>query len=155
MRVGLISDTHGLIRPQALAALAGADVIIHAGDVGKPNILDALGEIAPVHTIRGNVDRWANDLPDQLDLRLAGRRVVVVHDGKRFTPPAGTDVVICGHSHKPYIDNRDGVLFVNPGSAGPRRFSLPIAVGWLLLGVETRAEIIQLTVPPRRRTRPG
>lgn len=157
MRIGLISDTHGLLRPEALDALAGSSAIVHAGDVGKQAVLDGLARVAPVHAIRGNVDRAGptSELPDTLDLELGGVRIHVVHDGKTASPPAGTDVVVCGHSHKPSVEARDGVLWINPGSAGPRRFSLPVCTGWLIVeGGRVRAEQVELQVaPPRSRRR--
>lgn len=139
MRIGLISDTHGLLRPQAAEFLRGCDHVIHAGDIGKPQVLEGLRPIAPLSAIRGNVDTgaWAEDLPDTLDLEFAGLRIHVLHDlGQLDRDPvaAGFRVVVSGHSHKPGIDERDGVLYVNPGSAGPRRFSLPVSLGELQAG---------------------
>ena len=136
MRIGVISDTHGLLRPEALAALQGCERIIHAGDIGKPQVLDALREIAPLEAIRGNVDssEWALPLPERLDLRLDGIAIHVLHDLKTldFDPATrGVSVVIAGHSHKPQIEQRGGVLYLNPGSAGPRRFRLPISLAVL------------------------
>ncbi|NIJ77519.1 hypothetical protein FHT08_002602 [Xanthomonas campestris] len=136
LRIGLISDTHGLLRPEAVAALQGCAAIIHAGDVGKPEILTALQALAPLHAIAGNIDNtpWAAQLPETLDLLLAGVRIHVLHDLKALAAGVAADVIICGHSHKPSIHTRDDVLYINPGSAGPRRFSLPISVGTLWLG---------------------
>ncbi|WP_369978593.1 metallophosphoesterase family protein [Xanthomonas bundabergensis] len=136
LRIGLISDTHGLLRPQALAAMRDCVAIVHAGDIGKPEILDALRALAPLHAIRGNIDTapWAQALPDTLDVEIAGIRLHVLHDLKTLARNAtSADVVISGHSHKPALQSRDGVLYINPGSAGPRRFSLPIGVGYLYL----------------------
>lgn len=135
-RIGLISDTHGLLRPEALAALAGCAQIIHAGDVGKPQVLEALQALAPLHVIAGNIDDkpWAAGLPQTLDLQIDGVRIHVLHDLKALAPRVRADVVVSGHSHKPAIQARDGVLYVNPGSAGPRRFSLPVSVAVLWLG---------------------
>lgn len=137
MRVGLISDTHGLLRPEALKALAGVEEILHAGDIGTPEVLEALRAVAPVQAVRGNNDRgaWASRLPDSLDLQLGGVRIRVLHDAKELDvdPDAGIDVVVSGHSHKPSVVRREGVLFVNPGSAGPRRFKLPVTVGYLTI----------------------
>lgn len=135
-RIGLISDTHGLLRSEALEAMRGCDCIIHAGDIGDPAILEALRQIAPLHAIRGNIDRdpWAMRLPERLDLEIAGIRVHVLHDAKqlRLEQAAGdVRVVVCGHSHQPVIHEHAGVLRINPGSAGPRRFRLPIGVGYL------------------------
>jgi uncharacterized protein len=130
-KIGVISDTHGLMGPEAIAALRGSDAIVHAGDVGKPEVLDALRTLAPLTAIRGNVDHWARDLPDREVLTLAGRHFYVIHDlhDLDLDPrAAGFDAVISGHSHRPKIERRDGVLYLNPGSAGPRRFTLPIAV---------------------------
>ena len=138
MRIGLISDTHGLLRPEAVAALQGCAQIIHAGDIGKPQVLDGLRAIAPLEAIRGNIDTadWAQVLPERLDLRIGGLTLHVLHDLKQLDIDplaAGIDVVIAGHSHKPKVERRDGVLYVNPGSAGPRRFSLPISLALLEL----------------------
>jgi uncharacterized protein len=151
-RIGLISDTHGLVRPEALRALAGADLIVHAGDVGGPEVLEALRAVAPVVAVRGNNDRgpWAATLADTEVVERDGRSLYVLHDLKELDldpRAAGFDAVIAGHSHQPRIERRDGVLYVNPGSAGPRRFRLPIAVAWLALesaGVD--AEIVPLDV---------
>ncbi|MCC4594504.1 metallophosphatase family protein [Xanthomonas campestris pv. phormiicola] len=135
-RIGLISDTHGLLRPQALAAMHDCIAIVHAGDIGKPEILDALRALAPLHAIRGNIDTapWARALPDTLDVEIAGVRLHVLHDLKTLARDlAGVDVVVSGHSHTPALQTRDGVLSLNPGSAGPRRFKLPIGVGYLYL----------------------
>jgi hypothetical protein len=136
LRIGLISDTHGLLRPQAVAALQGCAAIIHAGDVGKPQILTALQALAPLHAIAGNIDNkpWAAALPETLDLLIAGVRIHVLHDLKTMAPGIAADVIVSGHSHTPLVQTRAGALYVNPGSAGPRRFSLPITVGFLLLG---------------------
>jgi putative phosphoesterase len=138
MRIGLISDTHGLLRPQALAALAGCDHIVHGGDVGTDAILDALRAVAPLTAVRGNNDRIgrAAALPHAERIALAGVVVHVVHDlaDLDVDPVAqGIDVVVTGHSHRPRIDERGGVLYVNPGSAGPRRFSLPVTIGELAI----------------------
>lgn len=150
MRIGLISDTHGLLRPEALQALAGVQEIIHAGDIGTAEVLEALGRVAPVRAVRGNNDEgaWARKLPLRLDLQFAGARVHVLHDLKALgLDPAADriDVVISGHSHKPGIVQRDGTLLVNPGSAGPRRFKLPVTIGYLSLAEgAVRAEIRSL-----------
>ncbi len=132
--IGVISDTHGLLRPEALNALRGSDLIIHAGDIGSPDILPALAKIAPVRAIAGNVDTepWARNLPRKLQFEFQGTHILVIHnreDLKRV--PKDAKVVIFGHSHQPQIDPQGEVLFFNPGSAGPRRFSLPIALGRL------------------------
>lgn len=150
MLIGLISDTHGLLRPEALAALQGCERIIHAGDIGKPAVLDGLRALAPVDAIRGNIDTadWAQALPDRLDLQVGDLRVHVLHDLKELDidpQAAGIDVVIAGHSHQPNIERRDGVLYINPGSAGPRRFRLPISLALLRLeGGNAQAELIRL-----------
>jgi putative phosphoesterase len=138
MRIGLISDTHGLLRPQAIAALAGCDHIVHGGDVGADAILDALRAIAPLTAVRGNNDRSgrAGALPHAERIALAGVVVHVVHDLADLDVDLvadGIDVVVAGHSHRPRIDERGGVLYANPGSAGPRRFSLPVTVGELAI----------------------
>lgn len=136
LRIGLIADTHGLLRPQALAAMQDCAAIVHAGDVGKAEILDALRAIAPLHAIRGNIDTapWAQMLPETLDIAIAGVRLHVRHDLKTLAHvPTGVHVVVSGHSHMPALQLRDGVLYINPGSAGPRRFRLPIGVGYLHL----------------------
>jgi putative phosphoesterase len=149
-RIGLISDTHGVVRPQALEALRGVELIIHAGDIGKPEVIDALKGIAPVVAIRGNNDTaaWAKALPETRSVKSGEVRVFVIHDVKELNcDRAGRrfQVVISGHSHKPSIATRDGVLFVNPGSAGPRRFKLPIAVGKLFIqNQKVDAELIEL-----------
>jgi putative phosphoesterase len=134
-RIGIISDTHGLLRPEAERCLTGVNHIIHAGDIGRPEIIEALCRIAPVTAIRGNVDtgEWAREYPDTKLVRLAGRSIYVLHDLKTLQadPGAGVDVIISGHSHVPKIDTVGGVLYLNPGSAGPRRFKLPITVATL------------------------
>ena len=161
MRLGLISDTHGLLRPEAIEALRGSDKIIHSGDIGGPDILDSLRAIAPVRAVRGNNDRdpWARALPEMLELDVGALRVFVIHDrhGLVGDPKAlGYDIVITGHSHKPLIEGRDGVLYVNPGSAGPTRFGLPITVGRLTIeGRSIEAELVPLVLPPRPDRRPG
>jgi putative phosphoesterase len=145
-RIGVISDTHGLLRPEALRALQGADLIVHAGDIGGPDVLHALRAVAPVVAVRGNNDRgdWAAALPDTDVVKTAGHSLYVLHDVKTLDldpRAAGFDAVIAGHSHQPRIDRRDGVLYLNPGSAGPRRFRLPIAVARLdvdAAGLEAR-----------------
>ena len=135
-RVGLISDTHGLWRPQALAFLQGANQIIHAGDIGDAELLDRLAAIAPVTVVRGNNDTesWAEHIPMTQTLVVADVHILVVHDLKTLSAvPLQVRVVVSGHSHKPLIERRGDVLFVNPGSAGRRRFKLPIAVGELII----------------------
>ena len=156
MVIGLISDTHGLLRPEALAALDGADQIVHAGDIGSPGILDRLREIAPVIAVRGNNDRepWAESLPEVVVTDVAGVRICVIHDVKELHGnPAreGIDVVVSGHSHRPSVERRGGLLLLNPGSAGPRGFTLPVAIARLhLKPAGPRAEIVELDVAPPR-----
>jgi putative phosphoesterase len=148
--IGVISDTHGLLRAEALAALCGCDVIVHAGDIGKPEVLEQLAELAPLTAIRGNVDKWATDLPDTAVLTLARKRFYVIHNVNELEldpRAAGFAAVISGHSHVPKSETRDGVLYLNPGSAGPRRFKLPVAVAKIRVrehGVE--AELVTLSV---------
>lgn len=142
-RIGLISDTHGLLRPEAVRALEGSDLILHAGDVGKPEILDALRQLAPVAAVRGNVDRgaWADALPETATVEPG---IFMIHDAKQLgLLPPGVRAVVSGHSHKPSQFERDGVLFINPGAAGPRRFKLPVTVARLRLP-EWRVEIVEL-----------
>ena len=147
MRIGLISDTHSLLRPEALQALAGVERIIHAGDIGTLEVIETLRKIAPVDAVRGNNDKgpWAEEFPPWLALELGGVGIHVLHDVKELDvdpSAAGFRVIIAGHSHKPQVTERDGVLFVNPGSAGPRRFSLPVTLGYLTVeGGNASAEI--------------
>ena len=154
LRVGVISDTHGLVRPEALRALRGVDLVVHAGDIGAPDVLEALREVAPVVAVRGNNDRgtWARAIPERVTHTVGKHRLHVLHDVKGLAldpAAAGVDVVIAGHSHKPSTVERDGVLFLNPGSAGPRRFTLPISVATLTLGAgRPRARLITLDVAP-------
>ncbi|MEP6558269.1 MAG: metallophosphoesterase family protein [Burkholderiales bacterium] len=150
MRIGLISDTHNLLRPQALAQLAGSDHIIHAGDICDAGVLTALEKIAPVTAVRGNNDRgaWASRLQETERLQLGSTCFYVLHDLAQLDiDPAscGVQVVVCGHSHKPLVERRGSVLYINPGSAGPRRFKLPISVAELLIeGDAVSARIIEL-----------
>ena len=147
MRIGLISDTHGLLRPEALQALAGVEHIIHAGDIGAAEVIGSLRSIAPVDAVRGNNDKgpWAKEFPPSLAFEFGGVGIHVLHDLNELDidpTAAGFRVVVAGHSHKPQVVERDGVLFVNPGSAGPRRFSLPVTIGYLTVGNgRARAEI--------------
>ena len=151
MRIGLIADTHNLLRPEALAALQGVDHLIHAGDIGGPHILADLERIAPLSVVRGNNDQdsWADAIPERLTLRFGAIALHVLHDLKQLDIDplaAGVDVVIAGHSHKPKVERRDGVLYVNPGSAGPRRFSLPISLALLELNDgQAQVELISLS----------
>jgi len=150
--VGVISDTHGLLRPQAVAALRGSDMIIHAGDVGNPDVIKALAGIAPTHVVRGNVDKaeWAAILP-MFELVDVGERLFyVLHEISQLEldpADAGFAAVVFGHSHQPLIETRQGVLFLNPGSAGPRRFKLPVTVARVgVSGDRMRPEIVELQV---------
>ncbi len=143
--VGLISDTHGLLRPKAATAFAGVSRILHAGDAGRPEVLAALATIAPVTAVRGNVDfgSWADPLPRRTSTVIAGHAVYLLHDLGEFAanpPPENIAVVVSGHSHRPLIESRGGVLYVNPGSAGPRRFLLPISIGFLRLAKDAPPE---------------
>lgn len=136
MKVGLIADTHGLLRPEAVEALRGCEQLIHAGDIGKPEILDALRALAPLHVVRGNNDQglpWADDLPDHLLIPFGDWTLYLTHEMAHVPDvlPDSVRVVVTGHSHKPLVQTKEGVLFVNPGSAGPRRFKLPVSVGLL------------------------
>jgi putative phosphoesterase len=150
MRIGLISDTHGLLRPEALDFLAGCDHIVHGGDIGAPEILERLAAIAPLTVVRGNNDTaaWARSIPETAYLALKGVALYAIHDLKTLAvdPAAlGVRVVVSGHSHKPACFERGGVLYVNPGSAGRRRFSLPIAAGELLVeGGQVRVNLVTL-----------
>jgi uncharacterized protein len=138
VRIGIISDTHGLLRPEATERLAGVHYIIHAGDIGRPEVISELRKIAPIMAIRGNIDRgeWAAEYPDTAVVKLGGRSIYVLHNLKELDldpAAAGIDVVVSGHSHRPKIETVRGVLYLNPGSAGPRRFTLPIALATLEL----------------------
>jgi len=132
MKIGVISDTHGLLRPEALDRLAHVDHILHAGDIGAAEVIDRLRTVAPVTAIRGNndTDGWARAYPEEAMLELQGRKILVLHDLKTLSETP-YDVIVSGHSHKPNIETKDGVLYLNPGSAGPRRFKLPITVAVL------------------------
>lgn len=136
LRLGVIADTHGLLRPEAQDALRGCERILHLGDIGPASLLDRLRELAPLDVVRGNNDTedWASELPETLLLELGGLRLYLIHDLKQLAidPVAErVDVVLAGHSHKPLNERRNGVLYLNPGSAGPRRFKLPIALAIL------------------------
>jgi putative phosphoesterase len=149
-RIGLISDTHGLLRKEAVEALRGSEMIIHAGDVGKPEVLETLRKIAPVVAVRGNVDTqpWAKALPETAVAEASAAMIYVLHDVKALDlNPAvsGFQIVVSGHSHKPGKTERDGVLYINPGSAGPRRFQLPATVARLSLErMPYRVEFVDL-----------
>ena len=150
--IGVISDTHGLLRPEAFKALRNSDLIIHAGDIGKPEVIEALKSIAPVVAIRGNNDRdkWARSFPETAVVKIGKVRIYVIHDVKELEidpAAAGFRVVISGHSHRPSVVERGGVLFLNPGSAGPRRFTLPVAVARLRVrGGSVTCRIVELGV---------
>jgi putative phosphoesterase len=151
-RVGVISDTHGLLRPEAIAFLQGCDHIVHGGDIGDAAILDRLSDIAPVTAVRGNNDRgrWAEAVAETELFQLGEVFVYALHDLALLDidpAAAGVRVVVSGHSHKPLVEQRDGVLYVNPGSAGPRRFSLPVSVADLTIeGENVTAQIVQLRI---------
>jgi putative phosphoesterase len=152
IRIGVISDTHGLLRPEALKALQGAEHILHAGDVGDAAILDALRAVAPVTAIRGNIDERGpcDHLPPTELAELSGTNIYMLHDVKKLDlnpEAAGISAVIFGHSHRPLVEWRRGVLFLNPGSAGPRRFELPVTLAWLIIEDDSlSAQIIHLDV---------
>jgi putative phosphoesterase len=150
--LGVISDTHGLLRPEALSVLHGSDLIIHAGDVGKLEVVDRLGEVAPTHVVRGNIDKgsWAAALPVTELVEVGEHRFFALHDISQLDvdpEAAGFAAVVFGHSHRPSIERRGGVLFLNPGSAGPRRFNLPVTVARVKTsGQRMRADIVELHV---------
>ena len=163
-RVGLISDTHGLLRPEAVAFLRGSDLIVHGGDIGGEDILGELATLAPVTAVRGNNDTgpWAGAVRETEVLRVGEVVIYIVHDlGELALDPAaaGFQVVVSGHSHRPSVVERDGVLYVNPGSAGPRRFKLPITVGELLVVEKSvSARVVELDLggqAPRLRSAGG
>lgn len=150
MQVGVISDTHGLLHPQAIDALAGSDLILHAGDIGKPEVLEGLRAIAPVIAVRGNNDKgtWAETIPERETVEIEGVSVHLLHILKELMidpKTKGIRVVISGHSHKPLVEEHENVLFLNLGSAGPRRFKLPITLAHLDLdGTSVKAQIVEL-----------
>lgn len=152
-RVGLISDTHGLLRPEAREFLRGCDFIVHGGDVCDPSVLQELEALAPVTAVRGNNDQgpWADALRESEVLQVGEVQVYAIHDLARIDIDpivAGVQVVVSGHSHKPLIEDRNGVLYVNPGSAGPRRFKLPISAAELIIsGACVSARIVELASP--------
>jgi len=150
LRVGLISDTHGLLRPEARSLLLGCDYIVHGGDIGAAEILEDLAALAPLVAVRGNNDNqdWARDLPETEMVRVGGAFLYVIHDLSQLDIDpfaAGVQAIVSGHSHKPLIEMRDGIVYVNPGSAGPRRFKLPISMGELLIdGATVTARTVEL-----------
>ena len=152
IRIGVISDTHGLLRPEAVAALKGSDFIIHAGDIDEPVILETLSALAPVTAVRGNVDRglWAKKLPISAVLEVGGVSIYVIHNLLELDlkpEAAGFAAVISGHTHVPKQEKKNGVLYFNPGSAGPRRFQLPVSVGWLEVDdTKVMGELVELKV---------
>jgi len=153
MKIGIVSDTHGLLRPEVIPALKGVDHILHLGDVGDPKILKALEKIAPVHAVRGNIDRTGScsRLPETDVLLFEGHYLYLLHDiGKLHLDPGAArfSAVLYGHSHRPSISHKKGVLYFNPGSCGPRRFDLPVTIGWLtiLADEQVKAEIVDIQV---------
>ena len=151
-RIGIISDTHDLLRPEAVNALEGSEIIIHAGDIGSPEILDRLKTLAPVYAVRGNMDGspWGETLPPAEIIEISGKLLYVLHNIAEIDlnpVAAGVAVVISGHSHRPHVEDKNGVLFINPGSAGPRRFSLPVTVASLqIVGDSITCDVIELSV---------
>jgi putative phosphoesterase len=154
MRIGVVSDTHGLLRPEVVPALSGVEQILHLGDVGDPAILKALAKVAPVHAVRGNVDTSGacSRLPETDVLLFEGHYVYLLHDiGRLHLDPAASNfsLVLYGHSHRPRIEHKKGVLYFNPGSCGPRRFDLPVTIGMLMLEADRDpiAEVVDLACP--------
>jgi uncharacterized protein len=154
LRVGLISDTHGLLRPEARAFAGACDYIIHGGDIGSAAILDELSALAPLIAVKGNNDRqaWAAHLPETEMIRVGGVFIYIIHDLSQLDiepHAAGAQVIVSGHSHKPQVELRDGILYVNPGSCGPRRFNLPLSVGEIRVeGTKVRARTLELISSP-------
>ena len=150
LRVGIVSDTHGLLRPEAKVFAGACDYIIHGGDIGSQSILEELAALAPLIAVKGNNDRqaWAAHLPETDMIRVGGVFVYVIHDISQIDidpHAAGVQVIVSGHSHKPLIEQRDGILYVNPGSCGPRRFTLPISVGEMIVeGTKVRVRTVEL-----------
>jgi putative phosphoesterase len=149
--VGVISDTHGLLRPEVAKIFKNVDLILHAGDIGSPEILHALNKIAPTISVRGNNDdaEWAKRVPEMKRVQIEDVSILVLHDRKELSENRSrrVQVVVTGHSHRPSIEHRDGILFLNPGSAGPRRFSLPISVARLTIdGSHASARLIQIRI---------
>ena len=154
-RIGLISDTHGLLRPEAKAFLVGCELIVHAGDITDAGVLEELGTLAPVVAVRGNNDRgaWASQLQEAEFVTVGESVIYVIHDLALMAiepGAAGVDVVVSGHTHKPFAERRGAVLFINPGSAGPRRFKLPVAVGELsIVGNTVSGRVVELDLDGR------
>ena len=150
--IGIISDTHGLLRPEAENHLVGSDLIFHAGDIGNVEIIRKLKTIAPVEAIRGNIDKekWADEFPETLEVEIGNKKIFMIHNKKDldfYPEDEKFDVIISGHSHKPLIKKASGILYLNPGSAGKRRFSLPISIAKLqIVGDKLSADIIELKV---------
>ncbi|HEY2465624.1 MAG TPA: metallophosphoesterase family protein [Steroidobacteraceae bacterium] len=150
LRVGIVSDTHGLLRPETKIFAGACDYIIHGGDIGSPAILDQLSALAPLIAVKGNNDRqtWAAHLPETEMIRVGGVFVYVIHDISQLDidpHAAGVQVIVSGHSHKPLIEKRDGVLYINPGSCGPKRFTLPISMGEMIVdGTKVRVRTVEL-----------
>jgi uncharacterized protein len=148
--IGVISDTHGLLRPEVSKAFKGVNLILHAGDIGSPEVLEGLRMVAPVIAVRGNNDtgEWAREIPEVQRVQAEDVSIYMLHDVKEMPCKPSSqslDVVVSGHSHRPSVDRRDGVLFLNPGSAGPRRFRLPISAARLIIqGAAVHAELIEL-----------
>lgn len=161
LRVGIVSDTHGLLRPEARRFAGACDYIIHGGDIGSRSILDQLATLAPLIAVKGNNDRqaWAAHLPETEMIRVGGVFIYVIHDISQLDidpHAAGVQVIVSGHSHKPLIEMRDGILFVNPGSCGPKRFTLPISVGEMMVdGTKVRVRTVALTEMSTQRRRGG
>jgi uncharacterized protein len=153
-RIGVISDTHGLLRPEAMDALKDSSVIIHAGDIGKPEVLEALKHVAPVIAVRGNIDKqaWCQSLPLTQTVEIGHKKIYVIHDISSLDldlHAAGFAGVIFGHSHQPSMETRNNVIFLNPGSAGPRRFRLPVCVARIDLEGDTLLpQLVELTTAP-------
>jgi len=150
--IGVISDTHGLLRPEIITIFKGSNLIIHAGDIGNSQVLDGLKAISKVIAVRGNNDigEWASHLPETNSVTIQGTSIFIIHDLKELKlepKKRGINIVICGHSHSPKVENRQDVLYVNPGSAGPRRFKLPVAVARLILKpLNPEVEIVKISV---------
>lgn len=151
-KIGVISDTHGLVRSEAIAALQGSELILHAGDIGKPEVLEKLKSIAPVIAVRGNNDKgeWAEAIPERETLQIEAVSIHLLHIIQELSivpQSVGIHLIISGHSHKPAIAERDGVLYLNPGSAGPRRFKLPVSIAQLHIhDRQVQAEIVELSI---------